>query len=538
MRERIRNGAAIVVAGLCLALAIQALSAPQLEFTGITLKVEGSELVVATVDPASPAKYLIQQGTVIQEVNYAPWATVSSKFMDRFLRGDFVELGIADPSGGRTDITFPESVAVPTLFIFVVGVGLLFGIALWVRRGHAGEALRPFAIPLAVATAAPLILAPTAVSPSWLIVILAVCGGTIALLLLADGWVARIARPNRRLAAAAVSVAAALGYVALEIIVLSVRSPRPPLSELSFLFAQRLPRELGILAYGLLPVLAGSITLVPAVTLLASGRRAARTPASARTARSSDWLPYLLAASTPIVVSITYGFGQLGFGLSLPLIWLLIVVFVLQTNAQVQILRMQRDDVVAATEVERARLAADLHDDALQEMTVLVRRLDETGDESAAALARSIADRLREVCGELRLPILDELGAGAALEWLVARVGETSGGQVVLERDDGARPPVEVELAVFRVAQEALANAVAHGAPPIVVRYTSAADRASLSITDQGAGISPDAAATAARSGHYGLLNMRQRAEQIGARIDVRRPPTGGTTIGLNWSSA
>ena len=79
--------------------------------------------------------------------------------------------------------------------------------------------------------------------------------------------------------------------------------------------------------------------------------------------------------------------------------------------------------VVAATEVERARLAADLHDDALQGMTVLVRQLDDAGDTGTAELARSIAERLREVCGDLRLPVLDELGAGAALEWLVGRVG-------------------------------------------------------------------------------------------------------------------
>jgi signal transduction histidine kinase len=116
-------------------------------------------------------------------------------------------------------------------------------------------------------------------------------------------------------------------------------------------------------------------------------------------------------------------------------------------------------------------------------------------------------------------------------------VGETSGEQVRLERTDGARPPADVELAVFRVAQEALSNAVTHGAPPIVVRYAAASDRASLSVTDQGVGIAPDAAAKAARSGHYGLLNMRQRAEQIGARIDVRRSPDGGTSIGLSWSS-
>jgi signal transduction histidine kinase len=255
-------------------------------------------------------------------------------------------------------------------------------------------------------------------------------------------------------------------------------------------------------------------------------------------AGSADRTPILLAAITPWVISTTHDFTFLSYGLNFPLLWLLLVAFVLQSNARTETMRTQRDRVVAATEVERARLAADLHDDALQGMTVLVRQLDDAGDAKAAELARSIAERLREVCGDLRLPVLDELGAGAALEWLVGRVGETAGGQVRLERTDGARPPADVELAVFRVAQEALANALTHGAPPIVVRYAAASDRASLSITDQGVGIAPDAAAEAARSGHYGLLNMRQRAEQIGARIDVRRSAEGGTSIGFNWSAA
>jgi len=224
-------------------------------------------------------------------------------------------------------------------------------------------------------------------------------------------------------------------------------------------------------------------------------------------------------------------------GLTAPLIWVLLVVVVLQSRLQVETLRLQRDTVVAATEQERGRLAADLHDDALQEMTVLVRRLDVAGDTRSAELARTIADRLREVCGDLRLPILDELGAGPALEWLVQRIGETSGSPVRLDRSDRARPPADVELAVFRIAQEALANAVSHGAPPISVTYAAAADRAALSITDHGVGMPADAAA-ASRAGHYGLLNMRQRAEQIGARISIRRSSDGGTVIGLVWAAA
>jgi signal transduction histidine kinase len=105
-----------------------------------------------------------------------------------------------------------------------------------------------------------------------------------------------------------------------------------------------------------------------------------------------------------------------------------------------------------------------------------------------------------------------------------------------LERSDGDRPPSNVELAVFRVAQEALANAIKHGSTPITVRYRVAEDGGvSLSVDDAGPGIEPDAAEKALQAGHLGMANMQQRAQQIGALLDVRRWPTGGTHVRLEW---
>jgi signal transduction histidine kinase len=198
--------------------------------------------------------------------------------------------------------------------------------------------------------------------------------------------------------------------------------------------------------------------------------------------------------------------------------------------------QLQRDVAVAAAETERARLAADLHDDALQQLTMLVRKLDESGNTDAANEAREVATKLRSVVGDLRLPILDDLGAGAALEWLVERVEPLAGGPVKLERSDETRPPANVELAVFRVAQEALTNAIKHGKAPIAVRYDVRTDgRVTLAIDDNGPGIGADAAEEAPSAGHFGLLNMQQRAEQIGALLDVRRWPAGGTRVALEW---
>ena len=196
----------------------------------------------------------------------------------------------------------------------------------------------------------------------------------------------------------------------------------------------------------------------------------------------------------------------------------------------------QRDLAVVAVEAERARLAADLHDDALQEISALVRRLDAAGDAENADMARGVAERLRTITSDLRLPLLDDLGAGPALEWLVGRVRPLADGDVVLERTDPARPPANVELAVFRVAQEAITNAVKHGGTPITVRYRVGEDGGvSLTIDDSGPGIEPDAAERALRAGHLGMANMQQRAQQIGALLDVRRWPTGGTHVRLEW---
>jgi len=257
-------------------------------------------------------------------------------------------------------------------------------------------------------------------------------------------------------------------------------------------------------------------------------------------AQAISWrLETLAVAATPGVaatVLLPGGSGVLLLGgwLVVMIVWRYVAILPLVGLANRT--QLQRDLAVAAAETERARLAADLHDDALQQLTMLVRTLDESGQKAAADEAREVATKLRSVVGDLRLPILDDLGAGAALEWLVERVEPLAGGPVKLERSDEARPPANVELAVFRVAQEALTNAIKHGRAPIAVRYDVRSDgRVTLAVDDAGPGIGPEAADEAPRQGHFGLANMQQRAEQIGALLDVRRWPAGGTRVALEW---
>ena len=402
------------------------------------------------------------------------------------------------------------------------GLWLLFGsvIALaggwFLAGGRAGESLRSLAVPLAVATATPFLLRPLEATWSALPVVAAGLLLPAAMVPLALGLAERIADETIRRAARATSLGAAVAAVSIGLV--------RPVSDAGT----------GLDPW-VWPALVAAIPLIPGI--------AAAVPARPRTSEAASTRGLLASAElgaagiTPLMAIATLPQAPYAIPFSL---WLLVLVVAarstirplarLATRAQ-----LQRDLVVAATEAERARVAADIHDDALQELTLLVRRLETAGDAEGAGMARTVSDRLRAICGDLRLPILDDLGVGPALDWLVLRIERLAGGEVRLEKADGTRPPPEVELAIFRVAQEALGNAVKHGKPPIVVRYHSTEAGASLSVDDAGPGIESDAPQRAEQEGRFGLLNMQQRAEGIGAILDVRRWPGGGTHVALEW---
>ena len=190
----------------------------------------------------------------------------------------------------------------------------------------------------------------------------------------------------------------------------------------------------------------------------------------------------------------------------------------------------QRDQVAASAEAERRRLAADLHDGPLQALTLLAYRLEVAGDGENAELARDVTTELRAITASLRLPVIDDLGTGPALEWLTERVGKLAGTSIDLEQRQNGRPPREVEHAIFRVAQEALANAARHGRPPIQVRYEATAGHASLVVQDAG-----DGALVQARDGQgLGIVGMRERAHAIGADIELAQSGAG-MKVSLVW---
>lgn len=470
------------------------------------------------VDPPAPVRLV----TRIDQLR-----AIASQPVRTMLAVEPGDLEAYDPYGEADSAWFADDgrdSLLSSLVVVVFGIAVLFSAAWWLRSGRTGLGLEDLALPLALATASPFLLDPLRHlwSPAAVVSLAVLLPTTMVPLALA--LVDRIdSSEDKRLVLAGIAVCATGTIVT------------------------GLARELWG-GYGDIGIatalLTAGITVVPGFVAAGPGAGFAprqvppTTPgteatASGRVLRSAE---LAIAGFTPAAALVTASSSTPW----LFLVWVAAIAAAgrftvrplvrLASRAQ-----LQRDLVVAATEAERARVAADIHDDALQELTLLVRRLDSAGDTEGADMARTVSDRLRAICGDLRLPILDDLGVGPALDWLVLRIERLAGGEVRLERADGTRPPPDVELAFFRVAQEALSNAVKHGRAPIVVRYRSSDGAASLSIDDAGAGIPADAGDRAEREGHFGLLNMQQRAEGIGAILDVRRWPSGGTHVQLEW---
>mgnify|MGYP006198062185 FL=1 len=158
---------------------------------------------------------------------------------------------------------------------------------------------------------------------------------------------------------------------------------------------------------------------------------------------------------------------------------------------------------------------------------------DDTGAraqlDAAIALCGDTLEDTRNLSRLLRPPILDDLGLEAALRWLVRAQSEASGVDVVL--DLAPLPPLadEVQTLLFRVAQEALNNAIKHAhAPSVLVRLVERGGRAQLQVIDDGDGFD---VATALQSGGSGLGGMRERVRLYEGQFDVQSAPGHGTRV-------
>ncbi len=197
---------------------------------------------------------------------------------------------------------------------------------------------------------------------------------------------------------------------------------------------------------------------------------------------------------------------------------------------------------LTAIERERARLATELHADVIPDLSATIRSIEEGGSaDEAAQRLRAIAADLRELMGDRRLSVLEELGLVPALEWLVEQVEARTGVRVELDVEgvplgSEARPPRDVELAAYRVCQQALDNALLHARPRnIRVRLDVDAGHAELEVSDDGVGIRAGDEERALRAGHLGLVDIRGRAASIGAVLQIGARPGGGTMVLLRW---
>jgi signal transduction histidine kinase len=199
---------------------------------------------------------------------------------------------------------------------------------------------------------------------------------------------------------------------------------------------------------------------------------------------------------------------------------------------------------IAIREDERKRLARELHDDAGHRITTAILRVDMASQfatqsdvlrgelRAVRALLAECVDELHQTMFALRPRILADLGLIPALRSLANRVREATGIPIELHAAGGVDSlDEETALAMFRVAQEAVTNALKHAQPTrVAIHLTAQERRLVLDVTDDGIGfdISTIGVSTVMRQG---LLGMKERAELIGGHLDVLSRPGRGTTV-------
>jgi len=192
------------------------------------------------------------------------------------------------------------------------------------------------------------------------------------------------------------------------------------------------------------------------------------------------------------------------------------------------------------------RLARELHDDTIQAVIALKQRVqlaqksvkDQNGRQSLKeleTLAEQTIENLRRLTRALRPIYLEDLGLVTALDMLARETSQANHLEVDFQQSgQECRMSREVELALYRIAQEALNNVVHHAKAKRAVLHIAFEKEIKLELTDDGIGFSvPKSPTDFAPSGHFGLLGMRERADLIGARLEVRSEAGRGTRLSV-----
>jgi two-component system, NarL family, sensor histidine kinase UhpB len=205
-----------------------------------------------------------------------------------------------------------------------------------------------------------------------------------------------------------------------------------------------------------------------------------------------------------------------------------------------------------AQEEERRRLARDLHDEVNQALTAILLRLEALAQDSPAGnveevnelkrLVNQAMEELLNLARQLRPTALDDHGLMPAIGAQLKRFSARTGVEVSLNAEgDPDSLPEDVQTAIYRILQEALANIGRHaGATAVSVDIEADDGRLELRVRDDGAGFDPGALTRGGRSdgpgAGLGLSGMVERARLAGGELDVRSAPGGGTTVTLRIS--
>jgi signal transduction histidine kinase len=188
------------------------------------------------------------------------------------------------------------------------------------------------------------------------------------------------------------------------------------------------------------------------------------------------------------------------------------------------------------------RFSRDLHDDAGQLLAALHLAIDAAAHDlpdpararvlSMRELVRSVEEQLRLISHQARMPALEQIGLASALEVLGQSTALRRGTRVVVKATCRTRLAPSSEAHLYRIAQEAITNAVRHGRPRrIAVRLQKCGDKILLSVVDDGQGFDLAEALAVRTDRGIGLIGIQERVEAIEGTLSMESSPGKGTTI-------
>jgi signal transduction histidine kinase len=203
--------------------------------------------------------------------------------------------------------------------------------------------------------------------------------------------------------------------------------------------------------------------------------------------------------------------------------------------------------ITRGQEDERQRLARELHDDTIQSLIALKQRAQLTRlalpkDSSPKALSEleglteQTIENLRRTIRALRPIYLEDLGLVTALDMLSNEAGQNASLKIEMHISGQERRfPADVELALYRMVQEALNNVIRHAkAKQVAIDLAFTAQALNIQVSDDGVGFDvPKSPAEFAPNGHFGLLGLYERAQLIGAQLDIQSAPHSGTKLSI-----